>query len=118
METAADMIRRNITLVLWPSAQSYKQEFAASYDLNYQEISRRLVIAKDWDEYWEMMDKVTSTGMYAEIGYLPGTYMEEWIYWYRGSEPIVGDYPYLTHLTNKKWPLKKVFIIKMHKKDK
>ena len=86
----------------------YKQFFAASPDPIYQEISRRLVFAKDWDEYQDMVHKVISTGLYADIGAEPWTKAEEYKDWYRSSETIVGDNPYQFHLTNKKWPLKKV----------
>ena len=82
--------------------------FADSPDPNYQEISWRLYIAKDWDEYDDMVDKVISTGMYAEMGTYPYAYEKEFDDWYRSTEAIPGDYPYSVHLSNKKWPLKKV----------
>ena len=102
------MIRRDITPILWPGAEIWIQFFAASPDPNYQEISQRLVIAKDWDEYDDMVRKVTSTGMFADIGTLPYVWPEEYEDWYRSTETIRGDYQYEVHLTNKKWPLKKV----------
>ena len=111
VETAADLINRGLTPIMWPTAQIYRQFFAASSDPIYQEISRRLVIAKDWDEYDELSKKVISTGLYAEIKYLPYAYPEEYKDWYRSSKPISGDNPYVVHLTNKKWPLKKVLSI-------
>ena len=51
VETAKDLIERNITPILWPGAQGWREWFSNSPDPIYQEISRRLVIAKDWDEY-------------------------------------------------------------------
>ena len=91
----------------------YEQIFAASSDPIYQEISRRLVIAKDWAEYEEMVRQVISTGLFANIENSPWCFnlyncTEEFKDWYRSSETIAGDYPYQIHLTNKKWPLKKV----------
>ena len=84
---------------------------ADSSDPVYQEISRRLVIAKDYDEYFDMLRKVISTGLFADVGTLPWweNSTEEYKDWYRSSESIVGANPYSVHLTNKKWPLKKVF---------
>ena len=109
VETAADLIKRDITPFLWPGANIHKQVFAASSYSNYQKISRRLVIAKDWDEYEDMVSKVTSTGLYAEIGTFPWVDSEEeYKYWYRSSETIGGFNPYSGHLANKKWSLKKV----------
>ena len=108
VETAKDLIKRDITPFLWPGAGIFKQYFAASYDTNYQEISRRLVIAKDSDELEVMVRKVISTGMFADIGTFPPVPEEEFKDWYRSTETIAGDYPYTVHLSNKKWPLKKV----------
>ena len=113
VETAKDLINRNITPFLTPVAEIYIQMFAASPDPIYQEISRRFVITKDWDEYEDMVHKVLSTGVYAEIGKLPWIFIwenieEELKDWYRSTEIIGGTNPYSIHLSNKKWPLKKV----------
>ena len=92
-----------------PGGEIYKQVFAASPYPVYQEISQRLVIAKDYDDYEEMMLKVISTGLFAEIGTTPFAYEEDFKDWYRSSEIIPGPWiEYQVHLTNKKWPLKKV----------
>ena len=83
-----------------------------SSDPNLQELSQRLIIASDWDEFEDMVGKVTSTGMFADIGTYPDAWyvpVEEHKYWYRSSETIGGTYPYGVHLGNKKWPLKKVY---------
>ena len=113
VETAADLIKRDITPFIWPGSEMYKQLFAASPDPIYQEISRRLIIAKDYDEYEDMVRQVISTGLFAEIGSEPWCFnsTDEYKDWYRSSETIAGDYPYQIHLTNKKWPLKKVLCV-------
>ena len=108
VETAADLIKRDVTPFYSPGGEIFRQFFAASSDPNYQEISRRLVIAKDWDEYEDMVHKVIPTGLYADIGTLPWVPEEEVNEWYRSSETIPGLFPYGGHLANKKWPLKKV----------
>ena len=108
VETPADLIKRDITPFLYPGTEIWRQFFAASSDPNYKEISRRLIIASDWDEYEDMVSKVTSTGMFADIGSFPYALEEDFKYWYSSSETIRGDYPYAVHLANKKWPLQKV----------
>ena len=111
METAADLIKRDITPFLRPGSEIYLQFFAASTDPNYQEISKRLFIAKDWDAYEDMVHKVISTGKFAQMGPEPDTWVvpeEEYKNWYRSSEAVGGFNPYVGHLSNKKWPLKKV----------
>ena len=110
VETAADLIKRNITPFFQPGGETYIDFFAEFSDPVYQEISQRLVVAKDWDEYDEMVLKVIPTGLFAQVGTTPDTYVvpeEEFKFWYRSSK-IPGDNPYSTHTENKKWPLKKV----------
>ena len=110
VDTASDLIKRDITPFYIPGGEIVREAFAASPDPVYQEISRRLVIAKDWDEYEDMVHKVTSTGLYADIDRVPWIFnsTEEYKDWYRSSETIAGNNPYPGHLANKKWPLKKV----------
>ena len=113
VDTAADIIERDITPFLWPGAEIWISIFANSPDPNYQEISQRLVITKNYDEYEDMVRKVIPTGLYAEIDREPWCFdynncKEEYKNWYRSSETISGFYPYSVHLSNKKWPLKKV----------
>ena len=57
VETAEDLIKRDITPFFQPGAEIYIQFFAASADANYKEISQRLVIAKDYDVYEELCAK-------------------------------------------------------------
>ena len=108
VETAKDLIKRDIIPFYVPESEIWRQFFAASPDPIYQEISRRLIIAKDFDDYYDMVDKVISTGMYADIGTVPDVWEEDFDDWYRSTEAIPGNYPYGVHLSNKKWPLKKV----------
>ena len=110
VETAADLINRDITPFYAPGSEILRQVFAASSVPVYQELSRRLVIAKDWDEYEDMVRKVNSTGMYTEMATKPWWFnsSEEYKDWYRSTEIISGTFPYSVHLSNKKWPLKKV----------
>ena len=111
VETAADIISRDITPFYFPGGHIWKQFFADSQNPHYREISRRLRIAKDYDEFDSMMRKVTSTGLYAQIGGTPSlrvVKVEEWKNWYRSSTTVGGTNPYGGHLINKKWPLRKV----------
>ena len=109
VETTADMIKRNIIPFTIPNASIWKQFFEASPDQNYQLISQRLFITKTWDEYTDMVGTVTSTGKYADMGPWPWLAPEkEFKEWYRSTETFSGLLPFGQHLSNKKWPLKKV----------
>ena len=109
VETVKDLIKRDIFPFYDPGGEIMVQFFAASLDPIYQEVSRRLIITKDYDEYEELVGKVVSTGMYAQIGTVPWIDNEEdYKDWYRSTEIISGEIPYQLHLSNKKWPLLKV----------
>ena len=108
VETVEDLINRDITPFLGPGREIFRQVFAASPDPNYQELSRRLVIAKDYYEFFDMVRKVESTGLFSQIGYLPYAMPYQYKDWYRSTEVVGGLNPYGVHLSNKKWPLKKV----------
>ena len=113
MDTAAHIIERDIIPFLPPYSEIWISLFASSPDPNFREISKRFVIAKDYDELDEMTLKVTSTGLYADIGRVPWCFdlnncEEEYRHWYRSSNSIPMAYPFTGDLTNKKWPLKKV----------
>ena len=113
VDNSADLIERDIIPFLTAGAQIWRDFFADSPDPNYQEISRRLIFAKDYAEYKDMVRKVISTGLYAQMNTLPWCFnpnncTEEYKQWYRSSESISGNNPYEVHLSNKKWPLKKV----------
>ena len=113
VETAADLIERDITPFYIPGGEIYRQLFAASLDPNVQEIARRLIFPNNWDEFADLVRKANSTGNYASIRTYPWIFNwnrpeEDFKYWYRSTETIGGLNPYGVHLANKKWPLKKV----------
>ena len=107
VETSKDLIDRDLIPFYIPGGDLFKQFFANSRDPNLLEISRRLVIPKDWDEHDDLSRKAISTGLFSKLGTEPPT-GEDKKGWYRSSEAIVGTNPYGGHLENKKWPLKKV----------
>ena len=114
VDTTEDLINRDITPFSIPGSDYYIQYFAESPDPNYQEISKRFVVPKDWDEYRKLVGKVTSTGLFADINSIPAPWVvpkKDHNDWYRSSETLEGQNSYVLHLSNKRWPLKKVFNI-------
>ena len=111
VETAADLLKRDITPFYAPGGEMFKQIFASSPDPVYRELSKKLVIAKDWGDYYDMVDKVISTGLFADMAPEPDPWHvpeEEYKDWYKSSEIIPGFNAYSLHLLDKKWPLQKV----------
>ena len=148
VETAKDVIKRNIIPFYTPGGEIMKQFFANSNSSDptdaYRKISQTLIIPKSkcelninkytnetgkklcdlgWPEYKDMISNVTSTGKYALLmGNIEESSAFSYVVtdgnkkkeenwkknWYRSTKPISLDYPYTVHLSNKKWPLKKV----------
>ena len=109
--TARDLLERDITPFYIPGGDHLRQVLAASSDPDYQEISQKLIIAKDFYEWYYMYYvKVQTTGKFAYVGAYPMTvFQDDFSLWSRSSETIGGTNPYMVHLSNKKWPLKKVY---------
>ena len=63
VETAEDLIKRDITPFSWPGSDYYIEMFAEYPDPFYKQIAPRLHITSGWGEYDEWMYKVVPTGM-------------------------------------------------------
>ena len=111
VETTKDLIDRDITPILVPGSEYIVQFFKNSPNQDFQELSKRIYVSKDWNEHDELVLKVVSTGSYADIGRRPDYWLvpkENHKDWYRSSESIMLGSLFAGSLTNKKWPLQKV----------
>ena len=113
VDTAADLIDRNITPVVRPHREILVQTFANSPDPIYRELSRRILVAKTinkYNVYRRAIRKREAQGDcdrdYAVIFPRPKDEDEEAHY---SSEVVKGFYHFPGSIANKKWPLKKVF---------
>ena len=114
VDTTEDLIKRNITPY---GSESMRQFLAASNDTNLKELSKKFFIVKGYHEDDFMAGVIEGKydgkeyglyGEYADIGHYPNTMERLFNKWYRSTETISGTFPYSVHLSNKKWPLKKV----------
>ena len=118
VDTSNDLIDRDITPFIHPAGGVFKQALANNPDPKMQEISRRLVVTKDWIEFEVMVKKVLSTGLFADLSPIPRLFSkmardkeQELSNWYRSTETVATLFSPFSpaHCLNKKWPLKKVF---------
>ena len=111
-DTFADLIERNITLFHLPGSVRYIKFFENSADPSTQEMSRRIIFAKDIPEYIQWVYDALSKGNLASIGANPVLFKPSDIernVWYSSTASIPGTFPYKGHQASKKWPLRKVF---------
>ena len=120
VDTSNDLIEREITPFIHPNGGFFKQALANNPDPTMQEISRRLVVAKDWIEFEVMVKKVISTGLFADLSPIPRVFSktakkkeQELMNWYQSTETVATLFSPFSpaHLLNKKWPLRKVFTV-------
>ena len=123
LDTAKQLVEKNITLYGIPGSQIWKQFLVESSKDEYKILGENFLIP-DWDKDW---DNFYNIAKYDVIGAGTHAYMASRISlikvnigenkeinsgrgWYRSKERVEGHYPYAGYLTNKKWHLNKVII--------
>ena len=117
VDTAADLISRNITVVLPPAEKIYKQIFANSPDPIYRELSQTLFICKSYKQYDRLSrfkitmrtrgGRVIRPTKMALMRTQPNNNRKSDRHY--SKEYVKGRNHFLGSIANKKWPLKKVF---------
>ena len=129
VHTARDLVERNITLYMWPTAQLWKQMLSQSDNPEHRKIAETIIIPESWDQYYAMTrNEMLSQGTHAQM--LP--YMDPVeLVWATEVEPDQSEYKYNQgrgyyrgelvilagvangggYLTNKKWHLNEVYLL-------
>ena len=55
VDSAQDMLDRNITLLLMPGAEMWRQWFESHAVPEYRELSKDMIIAESYEEYFDLM---------------------------------------------------------------
>ena len=99
------MIENNITLINIHGGQYWRQFLANSPIPEYQTLSNRLKITKDWDEYDHLTEHgIIGNGTHAQMSYALEPREKSLGRWWKGNL-VQGDYPYAGYLSDKKWDL-------------
>ena len=105
IDSAKQLIENNITLFTTPGSDYWVQFLANSPILEYQTLSKRLILAKDWDEYNYLIEHgIIGNGTHAQWGYGLGPWEKSLGRWWKGNL-VLGDIPYTGYLSDKKWHL-------------
>ena len=122
-DTVQQLIDNNITVVLTPGADLWKQFMSKSSILKYNHLAEQTVESTDFDDYiFNYLQQALCTGDYAVmVSELPDWAVEYLDLtakgcpeilpnrvWYRSKETLEGKYPYGGYISNKKWYLNEV----------
>ena len=113
LDTAKQLVDKNITLYNQPWGDIWKQFLLESPIPEYNILGGTYIIADDWDHFDNISKHdVIGAGTHAQmVDYL--TLHELSLgNWHRSEEKLAGTYPYGGYLTNKKWHLNEVFSLK------
>ena len=112
LDTAKQLVERNITLYDVPGAEYWKQFLLESTILEYNILAENYIVADNMEHFYHKAEHdVIGAGTHAvmaahllskelSLGGERG--------WYRSKESVAGINPYGGYLTNKKWHLNKV----------
>ena len=109
LDTAKQLVEKNITHYLWPGAEIWKQFLMESSVPEYRVLGENTIIPNDWDHYYHITEyDVIGNGTHA----IMTPYQEQTELamgrWHRSKERVSGHNPYGGYLTNKKWHLNEV----------
>ena len=105
IDSAKQLIDNNITLIEIPGGEYWVQFLANSPIPEYQTLSERLVLAKDWDEFDQVVEHgIIGNGTHALMTFSLTPWEKSLGRWWEGNL-VIGDYPYAGYLSDKKWQL-------------
>ena len=109
LDTAKQLVEKNITLYNVPRGEMWKQFLLESPIPEYNKLGETFLIPYNWHHFRNITDYyVNGTGTHAFMGgSLPKYYLAR-ARWHRSKENLAGKYPYSGYLTNKKWHLNEV----------
>ena len=121
VHTARDLVERDITLYMWPTAMIWRQMLSQSDNPEYRKIAETIIISESWDQYYAMTrNEMLSRGTHATMAPMMNgfrtllNYQGEYKYnhgrgVYRGDRVrLAGAVPQSGYLTNKMWHLNEV----------
>ena len=104
VDSAQDIVDRNLIVVMAPWMDMWKQWFATDANPHYRKISETMIIAESWDQLaWYMEDGIIEKNTHVWKGAYLTPWEESLGLWWRSKEVFEGEIPYGGFLTRKKW---------------
>ena len=106
LDTAKQLVEKNITIYMSPGTQIWKQFLLKSSIPEYNILGETFLIPDDWDH----LDNITEYDVMGKgtHAYMLGSLMPYELAmgrWHRSKEKLAGDHPYAGYLTDKQWHL-------------
>ena len=106
LDTAKQMVEKNITLYFIKFAQIQKQFLLLSSIPEYNILGDNVIFAENWEHYYNITrDGVIGAGTHAQMTSAISPPLLALGKWHRSKERVSGNNPYTGFLTKKKWHL-------------
>ena len=103
--SAKQLMENNITIFDLPGGEFWVRFFANSHIPEYQTLSKRLILANDWDEFNHLTEHgIIGNGTHAQMSYGLDSWEKSLGRWWKGNL-VLGNFPYVGYLSDKKWHL-------------
>ena len=103
VDSAQDIVDRNLTLFDVPGADMWQQWLATHANPLYRKISETTIISESWDHYSDLIRLQMRDRTYVSWASYLGPWEKSLGLWWRSKEVFEGEIPYGGFLTRKKW---------------
>ena len=104
-DSAEQLIENNITLLMNPGSFFWVQFLNNSPIPEYKTLSKRTILAKDWDEYYDLIEHgIIGNGTHAIMHFGLDPWEISLGRWWKGNL-VLGNFPYGGYLSDKSWHL-------------
>ena len=109
LDTAKQLVEKNITLYDVPGTEIWKQFLQDSSIPEYKKLGEAFIISDDYDQYRNTTKHdLIGAGTHAIMTGHLAPHLLAMGRWYRSKEKVAGVNPSVGYLTNKKWHLNEV----------
>ena len=113
LDTAKQLVEKNITLYDVPGTEIWKQFLQESSIPEYNKLGETFIISDDFDQFDNITEHdVIGAGTHAMMTGEITPHLLAMGRWHRSKDKLAGVNPSIGYLTNKKWHLNEVMSMK------
>ena len=104
VDTAKDIVDRNLTLFNVPWSEMWKQWLATHANPHYRKIGETMIIPKRWSQFYDLMEHgIMDDNTHVSMAEYLTPWEKSQGLWWRSKERVEGYQGYGGFLTRKKW---------------